>query len=301
MEEHKTQSKIFHEHAICKSVYSKSNKMLLVLDEDQNHIKLVSQMRLLHRLAPRKDKFAASLFLKVTAFAWGEIENTAMLAIDQGSLVFIRLDKFLQDPALCENQVVSTSFVSSYAVHLEMPNLWLVLSEGSLYRVDPNKGRVEPFDLPDGQPASYFVELTDCNQILASFDNNIFIYNERLSAKLGEIVHTSGIREMQVGRESGDLYVAGDENYITRFRRKDHQASIIPSSKLRVESFEVFESLELIVSVDQEGILRLLDQSENSSNQQISLKHMKKDQGRYCILRTNKNEFIVTKQSIVNY
>ena len=66
-----------------------------MLDEDQNHVKIInSQMKLLARLTPRKDKFHGT---KVTTFAWADIKDSIMLALDQGSIVFYKLSKYLQD------------------------------------------------------------------------------------------------------------------------------------------------------------------------------------------------------------
>jgi hypothetical protein len=71
-----------------------------------------------------------------------------LLALQQGSLVFLRLGKYLESSGLCENLVVPAphSFTQSY--HLEMPDLWLCLTDdGLIFRADPSKLTLEAYPL----------------------------------------------------------------------------------------------------------------------------------------------------------
>ncbi len=102
--------------------------------------------------------------------------------------------------------------------------------------------------------------------------------------------------------EAGDIYVLGEESYVTKFSRDYAVSGNIDSrGKYVLAAFEVYEQMELVVVVDVNGDLKLLDQSENKDNQLISLRHMRKDKGSFRLTRTGKSEFVVTKQSIANY
>ena len=52
-------------------------------------------MKLLNRIIPKKERFISSALMIIITFAWADITDTIMLALDQGSLVFIKLGKYL--------------------------------------------------------------------------------------------------------------------------------------------------------------------------------------------------------------
>ena len=85
-------------------------------------------MKLLNRIIPKKERFISSALMIIITFAWADITDTIMLALDQGSLVFIKLGKYLQDASYNGNVVINTNHIFSFVTYLQMADMWLGLA-----------------------------------------------------------------------------------------------------------------------------------------------------------------------------